>query len=34
VEAVRHEPDPERLNEFLAVQMSQGFREQIIKWFK
>jgi hypothetical protein len=34
VEAVRHEPDPERLNEFLAQQVSQGFREQIIKWFK
>jgi hypothetical protein len=34
VEAVRHEPDPERLNDFLAVQVSQGFREQIIRWFK
>lgn len=34
VEAVRHEPDPERLNDFLAQQVSQGFREQIIKWFK
>ena len=34
VEAARHEPDPERMNEFLAVQMSQGFRDQIIKWFK
>jgi hypothetical protein len=31
VEAVRHEPDPDRLNEFLAQQVSQGFREQIIK---
>jgi len=34
VEAVRHDPEPERLNDFLAVQVSQGFREQIIKWFK
>ena len=34
VEAIRHEPDPERLNDFLAQQVSQGFREQIIKWFK
>lgn len=34
VEATRHEPDPERLNDFLATQVSQGFREQIIKWFK
>jgi hypothetical protein len=34
VEAIRHEPDPERLNDFLGTQISQGFREQIIKWFK
>jgi len=34
VEAIRHEPDPERLNDFLGQQVSQGFREQIIKWFK
>jgi hypothetical protein len=34
VEAVRHEPDPERMNDFLAQQVPQGFREQIIKWFK
>jgi len=34
VEAVRQEPDPERLNDFLALQVSQGFREQIMKWFK
>lgn len=34
VEAIRHEPDPERLNDFLAQQVSQGFREQIIRWFK
>jgi hypothetical protein len=34
VEAIRHEPDPERMNDFLAQQVSQGFREQIMKWFK
>lgn len=34
VEAVRHDPDPERLNEFLGQQVSQGFREQVIRWFK
>lgn len=34
VEAVRHEPDPERLNDFLAQQVSQGFREQIVRWFR
>jgi len=34
VEAVRYEPDPERLNDFLSQQVSQGFREQISKWFK
>ena len=33
-EAVRHEPDHERLNDFLAQQVSQGFREQIIRWFR
>lgn len=33
-EAVRHEPDPERLNDFLAQQVSQGFREQVVKWFR
>lgn len=32
VEAVRHEPDPEKLNEFIAQQVSQGFREQIVRW--
>jgi len=34
VEAVRHEPDPERLNDFLAQQVSQGFREQVVRWFR
>ena len=34
VEAVRHEPEPQRLNDFLAKQVSQGFREQVVKWFR
>lgn len=34
VEAVRHEPDPERMNDFLAQQVSPNFREQIIRWFR
>lgn len=34
VEAPRNEPDPQRLNDFLAKQVSQGFREQIITWFR
>lgn len=34
VEAVRHEPDPERLNEFLSQQVSQHCRELIAKWFR
>ncbi len=33
-EAVRHEPDPERLNDFLAQQVSQEFRERVIRWFR
>ena len=34
VEAERHEPEPQRLNDFLAKQVSQGFREQIVRWFR
>lgn len=34
VEAERYEPEPQRLNDFLAKQVSQGFREQIVKWFR
>ena len=34
VEAVRHEPDPERLNAFLASQVSDQAREILMKWFK
>jgi hypothetical protein len=34
VEADRQEFAPERLNEFLALQVSDGFREQIMRWFR
>lgn len=34
VEATRHEPDPERLNNFLAKNVSLDAREKIMKWFK
>jgi hypothetical protein len=34
VEAIRHEPDPERLNEFLSQQVSQPCRERISKCFR
>lgn len=34
VEATRYEPDPQRMNDFLAKQVSQGFREKIITWFR
>ena len=34
VEAVRREPDPARLNDFLAQQVSLDFREQVIRWLK
>ena len=34
VAAVRHEPDPERLNDFLAQQLSVGFRERLVRWFR
>lgn len=34
VEPVRREPDPARLNDFLAQQVSQEFREQVIRWLK
>lgn len=33
-EAERIEPDPSRLNEFIAQQLSEGLKEQIIRWFK
>jgi protein tyrosine phosphatase (PTP) superfamily phosphohydrolase (DUF442 family) len=34
VESVRFEPDPNKLNEFIAVQVSDGAKEEIVKWFK
>ena len=34
VEAIRCEPDPAKLNEFLANQISDGFKEQVVKWFR
>lgn len=34
VEPVRADPDPRRLNDFLAKQMPQEHRERLIKWFK
>lgn len=34
VEAVRHEPDPERLNDFLAQQVSAVFRDRVVRWFR
>jgi hypothetical protein len=34
VEAVRNEPDPERLNDFLSQQVTQSFREQVVRWFR
>jgi hypothetical protein len=33
-EAIRREPDPERLNNFLAKQVTTRFREQVVKWFR
>jgi hypothetical protein len=33
-EAERSEPDPGRLNAFIQTQLSQGTRDQILKWFK
>jgi hypothetical protein len=34
VESVRNEPDPERLNDFLSQQVSQQFRETVVRWFR
>lgn len=34
VEAVRHEPDPDRLNEFIRTQLSQEFKDEIVRWFR
>jgi len=34
VEPVRREPDPVRLNDFLAQQVTQSFRERVMKWLR
>ena len=34
LDADRVEPDPGRLNEFIARQTSPELREQIVRWFK
>lgn len=34
VEAERIEPDPERLNNFLAVQIGEANRQEILKWLR
>jgi hypothetical protein len=34
VEAVRTEPAPERLNEFIAIQLSDGAKQLIVQWFR
>lgn len=34
VEAARVDPDPHKLNDFIAVQVSDGGKERILKWFK
>ena len=34
LEAERFEPDPSRLNEFIAQQTSNELKEQIVRWFK
>jgi len=34
VEAVRGDPAPELLNDFLAVQLSDGAKQEIVQWFK
>lgn len=33
-EAERSEPDPRRLNDFLATQFTVKQREEIVQWFK
>jgi hypothetical protein len=34
VEAIRIDPAPERLNDFIAVQLSDGAKQEIVQWFK
>ncbi len=34
VDANRVDPSPERLNDFLAIQLSDGAKQEIVQWFK
>ena len=34
VEAIRTEPAPERLNDFIAIQLTEGAKQEILQWFK
>lgn len=34
IEAVRHEPEPKRLNDFLAKQAGSLIKDKIIRWFR
>ena len=34
LDAERVEPDPVRLNEFIAKQMTDEIKEQVVRWFK
>jgi hypothetical protein len=34
LDADRFEPEPKRLNEFIAIQVTTQLKEQIVKWFK
>jgi len=34
VEAVRCEPDPQKLNDFISVQFSSGSKDELVKWMR
>lgn len=34
VDPLRHEPAPERLNDFISVQLSAGAKEEVTQWFR
>lgn len=34
VEALRHDPDPQRMNDFLTAQTNAAFKETIVRWFR
>lgn len=34
VEAVRHEMDPYKVNEFLSKQLTEGSKDQLLKWYR